>query len=363
MRNSPPDNPGSAQIAQGTRGAPLALTCISAKHRQTGAVTEDDAGSSQLSGGRHRAPKPAQKPLAALWLIVAVVAVVAVLAGSAYLLWDDDVSETPVTDGVDELDTSPESPSDSQASSSVEATRDTKVRGTTVTVRESISLVGGGDVRVAPQSAKPAAGLVWLSSSLINEDGTTPAFDAPLALTEGGNVTIVGTYRLTRCPDLLPTSWPTPVKIVGGDWKRTFTRSQVPLRTARAICPRADSSAKELRGLSGVMLRSRAAVVRLRWEGKSPLVIEVVGAASEVAVLTRSSACKGECVAQIKRNSTARLALRPVDRCAIGGRSNDMTLQVSKSKAPSRAAKQSGSRMVSVSVPGLASKVCTAARQ
>ena len=195
--------------------------------------------------------------------------------------------------------------------------------GTTVTVRESISLVGGGDVRVAPQSAKPAAGLVWLSSSLINEDGTTPAFDAPLALTEGGNVTIVGTYRLTRCPDLLPTSWPTPVKIVGGDWKRTFTRSQVPLRTARAICPRADSSAKELRGLSGVMLRSRAAVVRLRWEGKSPLVIEVVGAASEVAVLTRSSACKGECVAQIKRNSTARLALRPVDRCAIGGRSNE----------------------------------------
>jgi hypothetical protein len=329
-------------------------------------VTEDDAGTSHPRGGRHRAPKPAQKPVAGLWVIVAVVGVLAMLAGSAYLLLDSEGGRTPATDGVDEVDTSLESPSvspggDSPASSSVEATRDTKVRGTTVTVRESVSLVGGGDVRVAPQTTKPAAGLVWRSSSLLNEDGTTPTFDAPLALTEGGSVTIVGTYRLTRCPDLLPTSWPTPLKIVGGDWKRIFTRSQVPLRTARAICPKADSSAKELRGLSGVMLRSRAAVVRLRWEGSSPLVVEVVGAASEVAVRTRSSACRGECVAAIKRNSTARLALRPIDRCAIGGRSNEMTLQVSK--APSRAAKQSGSRMVSVSVPGLASKVCTAARQ
>ena len=103
------------------------------------------------------------------------------------------------------------------------------------------------------------------------------AFDTPLALTSGGNITIEGTYRLTRCPDLLPTSWPTPSELSVEDWKRTFTRTQVPLRTARAICPEWSVEAKELRGLSGTMLRSRAAVVRLRWEGKSPLVVSLVG--------------------------------------------------------------------------------------
>jgi len=333
-------------------------------------VTEGDEGTTPQPRGRHRAPRPARKSLAPWWLVVAVIAVLAVLAGSAYLFvgkddGDDanDAGGPPATDGVSTAATSPEPSGSSGTKSVVEATRDTKVRGATVTVRESISLVGGADIRIAPENAKPAAGLEWRSSSLVNEDGTTPAFDAPLALTEGGNVTIVGTYRLTRCPDLLPTSWPTPVEIVGGNWERTFTRTQVPLRTARAICPKARSSAKELRGLSGAMLRSRAAVVRLRWEGKSPLVIDVVGAASEVAILTRSSACKGDCVAQIKRNSTARLALRPVDRCAIGGRSNQLTLQVTKTQGSSGAAKTGGNRMVSVSVPGLAAKVCAAARR
>jgi len=302
--------------------------------------------------------------------VIALLALVVAGAGSAYLLFQDDPSPSP--DASDEVSgpVTPTATSDSSKTKSVvEATRDTKVRGATVTVRESISLVGGTEVRIAPDDAKPAAGLQWRSSSLVNEDGTTPAFDAPLALTEGGSITIVGTYRLTRCPDLLPTSWPTPVKIVGGNWERTFTRTQVPLRTARAICPKANSSAKELRGLSGVMLRSRAAVVRLRWEGKSPLVIDIVGAASEVAVLTRASACKGECVTQIKRNSTARIALRPVDRCAIGGRSNQLTLQVTKTDGASGASgssggtPNSGNRMVSVSVPGLAAKVCSAARR
>ena len=260
----------------------------------------------------------------------------------------------------DAPETASETASDDAAPSVIESTRDTKVNGTTVTVREEVSLVEGSDVRLAPENAEPAPGLSWRSSVLANDDGTTPTFDTPLALTSGGSITIEGTYRLTRCPDLLPTSWPTPLRIVGDDWTRTFTRTQVPLRTARAICPKGQSEAKELRGLSGTMLRSRAAVVRLRWEGKSPLVVSLVGSASEVAVLTRSTACGGECVVQIRRNARARLALRPVDRCAIGGRSNELTLQVAKSGGNKNS---KAYRVVAVTVPGLAGKVCTAARR
>jgi len=331
-------------------------------------VTEGDEGSAALRRGRHRAPKPPQRSLTAPWLIIAVIAALAVLAGSAFFVVADDEGDSPpqragVTSSVTSAEPSGEPETPSATESVVEATRETNVRGDTVTVRESISVVNGGDVRIAPDNAQPPPGLVWQSSSLANEDGTTPAFDAPLALTAGANVTVVGTYRLTRCPELLPTSWPTPVRLVGSAWERTYTRTQVPLRTARGICPEATSTAKELRGLSGAMLRSRAAVVRLRWQGKSPLVIDVVGAASEVAVLTRSSACKGECIAQVKRNSSVRLAMRPVDRCAIGGRSNLLTLQVSKSPAPSNARQPDGSRMVGLTVPRLAAKVCAAARR
>ena len=316
-------------------------------------MTEADTSPPTPRGGRHRAPKPSHRPTARVLPLLAVLLVIGLVAvgGYAYIASDDDAPSATTTSST----TTEHEGSVTVERSVVESTRDTSVKDNVVTVREVVSLLEGPEISVGPQNARPAAGLEWKSSSLANEDGTTPTFDQAVTVQNGRSVTVVGTYRLTNCPDVLPVWWPTPARIYGSSWDRTFTRLRVPQFTARAMCPKARSKATELPGLSGKMVKAKNPTVRLRWQGQGKLTVNLVGSATQVAVDVKTSSCRHECVAVIPHNGARSVEFRPLDLCAIGGHENLLTLRASKG--------QGGTRTIAVTVPQLATKVCTSARR
>jgi hypothetical protein len=250
------------------------------------------------------------------------------------------------------VEDTPTEPAQPTSRAQLEATRLVTVSGSRVTVRETTQVADGGPVSVAPTNKQPAVGIEPGAVTVVGEDGSRQPFTEPVSLQTGRSITVQGSYRLSDCPDLLPTQWPSPIVVVPGDWTRTFTRVEGPQRTARALCPPKKSNAKQLRGLGGTMVvRGRQPIVRLSWSKPRALTVRAVGSASGVAVSARGPRCRDGCVARAKPRSSVRIALRPLEACPIRGKSNLLTLRVSFSSG--------GPRTVGLNVKGLGRRVCS----
>jgi len=282
-----------------------------------------------------------------------VVAVGVVLAlalasiGVVYLLSDDENPAAQPDPLASRLDVSIK-PATKPAT--LEAIRIVNVDGGVVTVRETTRVATGGPIIVAPSHRKLAVGLSARKAVVAGEDGSTQPFTHPTPIAPGRSITIVGTYKLANCPDLLPTEWPSPVVVVPGRWSRTYIRNEAPVRTAQAICKSAKSSAKDMSAIRGAMTKHRKPTVRLTWQGSRSLTVQAIGSASGVAAIGHGRGCAGDCVATTKPRSTFRLSLRPLERCAIGGKSNQLTLRVSVGN--------NRSRTISLNVRELGRTVC-----
>ncbi|MFL6288975.1 MAG: hypothetical protein ACJ73L_11325 [Actinomycetes bacterium] len=226
----------------------------------------------------------------------------------------------------------------------MESERTVTVNGSVVTVEETSTVVDGGGVRAVPPTSAPL-GLELLSSTVETADGRSRDFDAPLRLQPSGSLTVVGRYRLTDCPDLLPTQWPSPSEFP--DATRTYPRLEEPLHTAYAICPREHSKAKPLDGLSGTMVDGVAPTIRLKWAGSSPLTIATIGAASGVAALVVEPGCNGACAAEIAADGETTITLQPVDPCPPATTDNSLTVKVE------------GGELATVNISGLHQAICS----
>ena len=258
--------------------------------------------------------------------VVAVLVLALASTGVVYLLSDDENPEAQPDPSAPRLDMSIK-PATKPAK--LEATRIVNVDGGVVTVRETTRVAAGGPVIVAPSHRKLAVGLSARRAVVAGEDGSTEPFMDPTSIAPGRSITIVGTYKLAACPDLLPTQWPSLVVVVPGRWSRTYIRNEAPVRTAQAICKSAKSSAKNLSAIRGAMAKHRKPTVRLTWGGSKTLTVQAIGSASGIAAIGHGRKCADACVAKAKPRSTFRLSLRPLERCAIGGKSNQLTLRVS----------------------------------
>ena len=108
------------------------------------------------------------------------------------------------------------------------------VDGRTITVEEFSTVLDGASVRAVPAAAVPL-GLELLDTSVVTPDGRSSDFDSPVTLDPSGSLTVRSRYRLTDCPDILPTQWPSPAEFP--DATRTYLRLDGPLHTAYALCP------------------------------------------------------------------------------------------------------------------------------
>jgi hypothetical protein len=260
-------------------------------------------------------------------LAVGTVLVLALAAASVvYVLSDDENPEAQPVPRSSRLDVTIK-PATKPAK--LEATRVVDVDGKVVTVRETTRVAAGGPIIVAPSHRKLAVGLSARKAVVAGEDGSTEPFMHPTPVAPGRSITIVGTYKLADCPDLLPIQWPSPIVIVPGRWSRTYIRNEAPVRTAQAICKSAKSTAKNLSVIRGVMTKHRKPTVRLTWRDSRTLTVQAIGSASGVAAIGHGRRCADDCVATAKPRSTFQLSLRPLERCAIGGKSNQLTLRVS----------------------------------
>ncbi len=277
--------------------------------------------------------------------VAAVLALALASIGANYLLSDDDSVNA-------EPDTTASTPDVTAKPATLEATRNVSVHGAVVTVRETTHVVSGGPIVVTPSSRKLALGLSPQKTAVAGEDGSIQPFKGPTPVATGRSITIVGTYRLTDCPDLLPSHWPSPVAVVPGRWSRTYIRNEAPVRTAQAICKSAKSSTKNLSDLRGVMTKARKPTLRLTWRDSKPLTVLAIGSASGVAAIGSGPGCADDCVATTKPRSTFRMSLRPLERCAIGRRSNQLTLRVSVGN--------DGPKTVGINVSQLGQTMCKA---
>jgi hypothetical protein len=220
-----------------------------------------------------------------------------------------------------------ESPSQSEPAPTVESSRDVTVDGRTITVEEASTVLDGDGVRAVPAASVPL-GLELIDTSVVTPDGRSSDFDSPVTLDPTGSLTVRSWYRLTGCPDVIPTQWPSPAEFP--DATRTYLRLDGPLHTAYALCPDARGKAKPLPGLTGVLTSSRPTRVRLSWTGGQALSVSSVGSASGVAAVVPESApeCRVSCVVRVRPASSAPLTLQPVDPCPPATTSDRLTLLV-----------------------------------
>jgi hypothetical protein len=225
----------------------------------------------------------------------------------------------------------------------VESERTVTIDGSVVTVEEVSTVVDGGTVRATPPTSAPV-GLELLRSTVQTADGRSTDFDAPLRLQPSGALTVVGRYRLTDCPDLLPTQWPSPSEFP--DATRTYPRLEEPLHTAYAICPSAQSKAKPLDGLTGALVDGIAPTIRLSWSGSSSLTIATIGSASGVAALVTEPGCGGGCATEVAAGGETTVTLQPVDPCPPATVDDTLTLKLE------------GGELVNLDVPDLHRAIC-----
>jgi hypothetical protein len=171
---------------------------------------------------------------------------------------------------------------------------------------------------------------------------------APVTLTADGSVTIRGRYRLTACPDLLPTLWPSPAAFDGAS--HTYSRLDEPQHTALALCPQSKSDAERLPGLTGTVPDTREPQVRLTWKDTGPLTVTAVGSASTVATVVPEPDCDAGCVTVVTPSRPATVQLQTVDPCPPATTDDSLVLVVSQDGGPQRT--------VAVDVPGLHRTLC-----
>ena len=229
-------------------------------------------------------------------------------------------------------------------SARVESERTVTVEGSVVTVEETSSVVDGGAARAIPPTGAPV-GLELLGVTVETADGRSTAFSSPVKLQASGSLTVVGRYRLTDCPDVIPTQWPSPSEFP--DATRTYPRLEEPLHTAYAICPGAKSKAKSLDTLSGALTDAATPTVRLKWSGTSALTIATIGAASGVAVLVTEPGCNGGCAAEISPGAEVTITMQPVDPCPPATDDDTLTLKLASGE------------VVALTVPDLHRAVCS----
>ena len=299
---------------------------------------------SHSSPGRHRAAEPARRLPRGVGTGVLIALLVIGIGLLAYWLslGDPEPAADPEPSASRPQTSTPvESP---VPAARVESDRTVTIDGTVVTVEETSAVVDGGAVRAMPPTSAPV-GLELLSATVESADGRSTDFDAPLKLQPSGSLTVVGRYRLTDCPDLLPTQWPSPSDFP--DATRTYPRLQEPLHTAYAICPSEPSKAKPLDGLSGAMVDGVAPTIKLKWAGSSPLTIATIGAASGVAALVVEPGCNGACAAQVDPGGETTITLQPVDPCPPATTDDILTLKLE------------GGDLVTVDVADLHQAVCS----
>jgi hypothetical protein len=223
------------------------------------------------------------------------------------------------------------------------------VDGPTITVEEVSTVLDGTSVRAVPAESVPL-GLELVETSVVTPDGRSTDFDAPITLDPSGSLTVRSRYRLTDCPDVLPTQWPSPAEFPGAT--RTYLRLDGPLHTAYALCPDSAGRASRVDGLTGTLVPGAAARVRLSWSGGDTLSVQAIGSASGVAALVPepSPGCDASCVALLSPRSSVTIWLQPVDPCPPATTSDRLTLLVSGGSFPPSP--------VSVRVDGLHRAVC-----
>lgn len=238
-------------------------------------------------------------------------------------------------------------PSPSEAVGRVESTRTVSVNRETITVEEASTVIGGEAARAVPATGMPL-GLQLIDSSVISADGRSEPFDAPVTISASGTLTVRNSYRLTDCPDVIPTQWPSPADFPGAS--RSYVRLDEPLRTAYALCPESKSDAAQLPDLAGTVIEGNAPRVRLTWLGGQTLTIKAIGSASGVAALVPNPDCNASCVASIPSGAVTEIQLTPVDPCPPATEDNQLTLVVQIAGTTSIAA---------VEVKGLSEVICS----
>ena len=275
-----------------------------------------------------------------------MVAGVAFAIGAVAFLWPDPAKSPTASEPTASLTGGTPTPAWTEEAATIESSREVSVDGSTVTIEEQSELVEGESALAEPTRGTPL-GLRLVNTTVITPDGRAKMFDAPITLTASGSLTVRNRYRLTGCPDILSTQWPSPAEFPGAT--RTYLRLDGPLHTAFALCPRAESKAKQLPQLTGVVDGSGVAV-RLSWRGPDDLTIRAIGSASGVAALATDPQCDGSCIATITGGGSALVQLQPVDPCPPATRDDSLTLVVGAS------AQQVS--VVIVRVPALHRAVC-----
>lgn len=227
----------------------------------------------------------------------------------------------------------------------VESEREVTVAGTVVEVLETSRLVEGATVQVAPPAGTPL-GLELLSTVIVTPEGRTAPLTDPVTLTSEGAITVRGRYRLTACPDVLPTQWPSPADFLAA--ARSYPRLDEPQHTARALCAKARSDAGRLKDLRGVVAEDGQP--RLIWKGDDVLRVDAVGSASGVAVVVVDPVCDGTCVVRIPPGASTLLQLQTVDPCPPATTDDSLALVTSVGER--------SSRIVALEVPGLHRTLC-----
>ena len=280
--------------------------------------------------------------------LAAVLAAILAAGTIAAAIWLGTSSSTDTAAPVEPPSTpSSASRSPGESAASVESTRTVTVDRDTITVEEVSSVVDGAAARAVPAELTPL-GLQLIDSSVISADGRSKPFDAPVTISASGSLTVRNNYRLTECPDVIPTQWPSPADFPGAS--RTYLRLDEPLHTAYAICPDSKSEAAQLPGLTGVVIEAAAARVRLAWRGDQTMTIKAIGSASGVAALVPKPECDASCVASIPPGGSTETQLAPVDPCPPATDSDLLTLVVQVNGTTST---------VAIDVAGLSKAICS----
>lgn len=238
-------------------------------------------------------------------------------------------------------------PTPTEVAATVQSSSKVTIEGGTVVVEEVSTVVDGDRARAIPAQTTPL-GLQLIDSSVVTPDGRTFTFDSPLALEASGSLTLRSRYRLTECPDILPTQWPSPAEFP--DATRSYVRLDGPLHTAYAICPGTKPAAQKLPGLLGTAVGGSPTRVRLSWAGSPSITVTAIGAASGVAAVVANPVCDASCVATLPPGGSAVLQLQPVDPCPPATDSTRLTLVVEG---------DDGSSTIAVDVDGLANAICS----
>jgi hypothetical protein len=269
--------------------------------------------------GRHRRTSARRGPA---WRTVALVTVVVLVVGGAglvALLNHDsapaDPLASPTVASTPSVKPTPSAPVPERQR--LDLQRSVRVRGTTVTVDERYTLRQGTEVVLAPANGDAGPTLRNQGLRVVAQDGTEAPFTEPVALGAGRTLALRGLYQLRYCPDLVPLAWPGLAVVKDRDFVVDVARSDEPLRTSAAVCPKARSKATQQGRLRGTVTTSgpRVATVRLARSGRGALTVRALGAPSGLPLDGVGPACGPDCVTRVRSGRPARVEVRPVEGC------------------------------------------------